>query len=199
MIGSVVLSLVQSTVRLAARGYADMRRSPERREHRLQRPIGGHAVDMWTPLPGQLSNMYYQQVASTVQLTLRKPAQMCAAICHAGGECPPCQLPCRRSCGHGSCSQRVVENRSPILDYVSQRGQGVEYEVSPSGSKAKGRAPVSTTVKSASKGPQIRGHPGQAPGFGSAPDVFCQGRDILSRTLRILLPAHHPRSNPSHP
>ena len=27
------------------------------------------------------------------------------AICHAGGECPPCRLPCTRSCGHGSCSR----------------------------------------------------------------------------------------------
>ena len=25
--------------------------------------------------------------------------------CHTGGECPPCQLPCKRACGHGSCSR----------------------------------------------------------------------------------------------
>ena len=28
----------------------------------------------------------------------------CTAICH-NGLCPPCRLPCERSCGHGGCSQ----------------------------------------------------------------------------------------------
>ena len=28
----------------------------------------------------------------------------CTAICHIGN-CPPCQLPCKRFCGHGGCSQ----------------------------------------------------------------------------------------------
>lgn len=29
----------------------------------------------------------------------------CTGTCHIGGNCPPCQLPCTRSCGHGSCSR----------------------------------------------------------------------------------------------
>ena len=30
----------------------------------------------------------------------------CAGICHIGSNCPPCQLPCKRSCGHrNSCSR----------------------------------------------------------------------------------------------
>ena len=34
-----------------------------------------------------------------------KCGHRCAGICHVGSNCPPCQLPCKRSCGHGSCSR----------------------------------------------------------------------------------------------
>lgn len=34
-----------------------------------------------------------------------KCGHKCAGLCHVGGNCPPCQLPCTRSCGHGSCSR----------------------------------------------------------------------------------------------
>ena len=34
-----------------------------------------------------------------------KCGHKCAGLCHVGANCPPCQLPCKRSCGHGSCSR----------------------------------------------------------------------------------------------
>lgn len=34
-----------------------------------------------------------------------KCGHRCAENCHIGGNCPSCQLPCKRSCGHGSCSR----------------------------------------------------------------------------------------------
>ena len=44
-----------------------------------------------------------------------KCGHKCAAICHVGGECPPCQLPCKRTCGHGSCSRPCSQVCDPCV------------------------------------------------------------------------------------
>lgn len=49
-------------------------------------------------------NKSHSQCRSTCQKEL-KCCHNCAGQCHFGHNCPPCQLPCNKSCGHGGCSQ----------------------------------------------------------------------------------------------
>ena len=49
-------------------------------------------------------NNSHSQCSSTCRKKL-KCGHNCAANCHIGRNCPPCQLPCKRSCGHGGCSR----------------------------------------------------------------------------------------------
>lgn len=49
-------------------------------------------------------NKSHQQCSSHCQKEL-KCGHICAEICHIGDNCPPCQLPCKTYCGHGSCSR----------------------------------------------------------------------------------------------
>lgn len=49
-------------------------------------------------------NKSHSQCRSTCYKEL-KCGHKCAGQCHIGHNCPPCQLPCKKSCGHGGCSQ----------------------------------------------------------------------------------------------
>lgn len=49
-------------------------------------------------------NKSHPQCSSTCRQEL-KCGHNCTAHCHIGRNCPPCQLPCKRSCGHGGCSR----------------------------------------------------------------------------------------------
>ena len=49
-------------------------------------------------------NRSHPQCSSTCGTEL-ECGHECAGICHIGENCPPCQLPCKKSCGHGGCPQ----------------------------------------------------------------------------------------------
>ena len=58
------------------------------------------------PCPGSCQDCHSAKThanCSRIRAKKQKCGHDCAAKCHSGN-CPPCQLPCAKSCEHGSCS-----------------------------------------------------------------------------------------------